>query len=134
MPIHIQWFNDNKTILLWTIEGSWSLNEMHASYSRGTEMCAEVPSNTVIALIDVTGSKVVPSSIFSALSTRSHTIAPNFDMSVVVSHSAVVKSFVGVINAIPALRDKFVTVNTIQEGVAYIEKRRKAHETSAPVS
>ena len=66
MPINIQWFDDTKRIILWEIEGKWTLDEMHEAYTTGNMMCLEVPENTVNALIDLTGSNVIPSNIFSA--------------------------------------------------------------------
>ncbi len=125
MPIKIRWFDDTKRIVLWEIEGQWTLDEMHQMYTVGNAMCAEVPENTVNALIDMTRSKAIPSNIFSAISARARTGEPNYDMAVIVSGSTMVKSFAGILNAIPALKGDFAVVSSIEDGLAYIEKRRQ---------
>ena len=128
MPIDIHWFDDTKRIILWTIEGQWTLDEMHKIYSEGNAMCAEVPENTINALIDMTGSNSIPSNIFSALSARTRTETPNYDMAVIVSNNRMVKGFVNVFNSIPALRGHFVVVSTLDAALVFIEKRRKERE------
>ncbi len=130
MPINIRWLDDTRRILLWEIEGRWTLDEMHEVYSRGTDMCLEVPENTVNALIDLAGSNAIPSNIFSALSTRTRTNAPNFDMSVIVSKNALVKVFIDIMNKMPVLHEQFKIVTTREAGLAFIEQRRAERESS----
>ncbi|MCA0454242.1 MAG: hypothetical protein LCI00_09740 [Chloroflexi bacterium] len=126
MPIQIQWFNDQKRIILWTIQGQWTLQEMHQAYSDGNALCAEVPENIVNALIDMTRSQSIPSNIFSALTARVQTEMPNYDMAVIVSQNVLIKSFVNIFNTIPALREKYIVFKTMDEALAFIEKRRSA--------
>ena len=128
MPINIRWFDDTKRIILWEIEGQWTLDEMHKIYSEGNAMCAAVPENTINALIDMTRSNSIPSNIFSALSARTRTETPNYDMAVIVSNNRMVKGFVNVFNSIPALRGHFVVVATLDAALVYIDNRRKARE------
>ena len=124
MPINIQWFDDTKRIILWKIEGQWTLDELHQAYSDGNLLCAQEPQNIINALIDMTATKAIPSNIFSALTTRVRTEMPNYDMAVIVSTSAMIKGFINVINTVPALRGQFVVVPTLEAALAYIEKRR----------
>ena len=128
MPINIRWFDDTKRIILWEIEGHWTLDEMHKIYSEGNAMCAAVPENTINALIDMTRSNSIPSNIFSALSARTRTETPNYDMAVIVSNNRMVKGFVNVFNSIPALRGHFVVVSTLDTALVFIDQRRKARE------
>ncbi len=129
MPINIRWFDDTKRVILWEIEGKWTLDEMHEVYTTGNAMCLEVPENTVNALIDITGSKMIPSNIFSALSTRARTGAPNYDMAVLVSSNALVKVFATTLNKLPGLSEHFAVVTTREAALAFIEKRRTQQET-----
>lgn len=128
MPINIRWFDDRQHIVLWTIEGQWTLQEMHETYTKGNAMCAEVPHHTVNALIDMTRSKSVPSSIFSALTARVQSEQPNYDMAVIVSQNVLIKSFVNIINSLPALREKYIVVNSMEAALTFIEKRRETRE------
>ena len=128
MPIKIQWLDDTKRVILWTIEGQWTLNEMHEIYTIGNNMCLEVPENTINALIDMTGSNSIPSNIFSALTTRTRSETPNYDMAVIISHNTLVKGFVNIFNTIPALRGHFVVVTTWEAALTFIAKRRMERE------
>ena len=103
---------------------------MHKIYSTGNGMCAEVPENTINALIDMTSSNSIPSNIFSALSARTRTETPNYDMAVIVSSNRMVKGFVNVFNTIPALHGHFVVVNTLDAALVFIEKRRAERESA----
>ncbi len=132
MPINIRWFDDTKRVILWEIQGQWTLDEMHEAYTTGTKMCLEVPENTVNALIDVTGSKTIPSNIFGALSSRSRTSAINYDMAVLVSNNSLIKAFASALNSLPRLRENFMVVGTREEALDYIEKRRLERESVKP--
>lgn len=133
MPITIHWYDDTKTIVLWEFEGQWTLDELHTIYTESHNLCLTVPENSVIALLDMTRSAAnsVPSNIFSALTARRRTQAPNFDMVVVVSGSAFIKVFVNILNQMPALHDHFALFPTYEEALAFIEKRRAERESSA---
>ncbi|MBI1278340.1 MAG: hypothetical protein GC179_09455 [Anaerolineaceae bacterium] len=132
MPIQIRWYDNTKSIILWEIEGQWTLNEMHEIYTIGNNMCLEVPENTINALIDMTRSNSLPSNILSALTTRSRTNTPNFDMTVVVSNNALVKAFLNIMGKMTALHDQFALVRSMEEGLAFIEKRRRDREPKSP--
>jgi hypothetical protein len=129
MPITIRWFDDTKQIVLWEFKGQWTLDELHTIYTESHDMCMTVPENTVNALVDMTRSpNGIPSSIFSTLTARRRTEAPNFDMVVIVSNSTLIKVFVNVMDRMPSLHDHFRLVLTREDGLAFIEKRRQEQE------
>ncbi len=130
MPIKIRWFDDQQQIILWTIEGKWTLQEMHEAYTKGNAMCAEVPENIINVIVDITGSNSLPTNIFSALSARVNTEMPNYDMAVAVTKNGLIKAFVNIITSIPALREKFVVVKSMDDALAFIKKRRLAREAA----
>ena len=133
MPISIQWYDDSKRVVLWDFDGAWTLEQLHAIYTESHNMCMTVPENKVIALLDLTHSaSVIPPNIFSALSTRRRTQAPNFDMIVVVSSSSLIKVFVNIMMTMPALHDQFALYDTYEDALAFIHQRQSAHER--PVS
>jgi len=125
MPISIRWYDDTKTIVFWEFEGQWTLDELHTIYTESHNLCLTVPENSVIALLDMTRSAAnsVPSNIFSALTARRRTQAPNFDMVVVVSSSAFIKVFVNILNQMPALHEHFALFSTFEDALAFIQKR-----------
>ncbi len=130
MTITIKWYDDTKTIVLWEFEGQWTLDELHTIYTESHNMCLTVPENTVIALLDMTRSaaNAVPPSIFSALTARKRTEAPNFDMVVIVSSSAFIKIFVNILNKMPTLHEHFALYTTFKDALAFITKRYSERE------
>ena len=133
MPITIKWYDDTKTIVLWEFEGQWTLDELHTIYTESHNLCLTVPENTVIALLDMTRSAAnsVPPNIFSALTARKRTQAPNFDMIVIVSTSSFIKIFVNILMKLPALRDQFALYETFDDALDFIKKRRLERETGS---
>lgn len=129
MPIQIRWYDDTKQVILWEVVGRWSLEEMHETFSKGTDMCLEVPDTTVDAIIDLTESNAIPSNIFGALTNRTRTLAPNFDIAVIVSKNSMIKAFIEVMNKMPTLHDFFAIVASREEGMAFIQKRRATRAT-----
>ena len=131
MTITIRWFDDTKRIVFWEFAGQWTLDELHTIYSESHNMCLTVPENTVIALLDMTTSTMnsIPPNIFSALTARKRTEAPNFDMVVIVSSSTVVKVFINIMNKMPALHEHFALYATFEEALAFIKNRQMEQET-----
>ena len=125
----MQCCSEYKHIILWTIEGQWTLAELHEAYSNGNAMCAEVPENTINVIVDITRSNSMPSNIFSALSTRVNSEMPNYDMAVAVTNNGLIKAFVNIITSLPTLREKFVVVKTMDDALAFIKKRRLARQS-----
>ena len=126
MPITIRWFDDTKRINLWEFVGQWTLDELHSIYSESHRMCLEVPDRTVCALVDMTGSHFngVPANIFTALTARKRTNAPNFDMAVIVSNSALIKVFVGTMSKMPSLQNQFAIFSSKADALGFIQQRQ----------
>ncbi|MBI1278339.1 MAG: hypothetical protein GC179_09450 [Anaerolineaceae bacterium] len=125
MPISISWYDETKRIVFWEFEGNWTIEQLHIAYTESHNLCMTVPEHKVIALLDVTRSaNTVPSNIFSALTTRRRTQAPNFDMIVIVSSSSLIKIFVNIMMKMPALRDQFALYESLDEALAFIHERQ----------
>lgn len=132
MSIQIRWFDDTKRIVLWEFVGQWTLDELHTIYTKSHNMCLEVPEHTVNALVDMTRSPdTIPSSIFSSLTARRRTEAPNFGMVVIVSNSTLIKVFVNIMDRMPSLHEHFKIVLTREEGLAFIEQRQSKSRTAS---
>ena len=126
MPINIRWFDDQQRIVLWEFEGAWTMDELHATFTKSHNMCLEVPQNKVIALADTTGSAghPVPSNIFSALTSRTRSHAPNFDMAVIVTTNPIIKGFINIMKTVPAVSKKFMVTSTREAALEFIQKRQ----------
>ena len=133
MTIRIRWFDDSKRIVFWEFEGRWTLDELHTIYTESHNMCLTVPENTIIALLDMTSPTMnsIPPNIFSTLSARRRTQAPNFDMVVLVSSNTLVKVFINIMNKMPALREHFALYETFEEALAFIKARQMEQRTKA---
>lgn len=133
MPIQIQWFDDQHQIILWTVQGQWTLHELHKAYDEGNALCEQYPQNIINVLVDMRNSQAVPTSIFSTLSNRVHTEKSNYDMAVIVTQNVLIKSFCTIINTLPVLRGKFEVRDTINDALAFIEKRRQERSAGGEI-
>ncbi len=125
MPISIRWYDETQTIVFWEFEGVWTIDELHSIYTTSHNMCMTVLDHKVIALLDMTHiANSVPANIFSALTTRRRTQAPNFDMIVIVSTSNLIKVFINIMMKMPALRDQFALYDSFEDALAFIHQRQ----------
>lgn len=125
MPISIRWYDETRTIVFWEFEGAWTIDELHTIYTTSHNMCTTVLDHKVTALLDMTRTaNSIPANIFSALTNRRRTQAPNFDMIVIVSTSNLIKVFINIMVKMPALRDQFALYETFDEALDFIYKRQ----------
>lgn len=129
MPITIRWYDETQTIVFWEFEGLWTIEELHTIYTTSHNMCMTVLDHKVTALLDMTRTaNSIPSNIFSALTNRRRSQAPNFDMIVIVSTSGLIKIFINIMSKMPALRDQFALYETFDDALAFIRKRQAARQ------
>lgn len=122
MRIHADWFDERKTIVLWTFPPKWTLDDLHTTYDHTSQLIREV-NHWTHAIIDLRNSGV-PNLISSAINSRARTDPPNHDMSVIVSDSLLIASFVNMFGHFPYTRDKFHMATTLEEALAFCEQRQ----------
>jgi hypothetical protein len=64
MPITTEWYNPEKTILLATFDGNWSLDDYHAFLEESSELILSV-EHKVVSIIDLSTSGPPPARILS---------------------------------------------------------------------
>lgn len=83
MPVSIHWDNPEKTIIYFTFEGKWTLEELYAVLDEQQKMMASI-DHTAHAIVDVRDSSILPSNILSIRSRQDRMTPKNQGISVVV--------------------------------------------------
>jgi L-serine deaminase len=130
MPIHADWLDERKTIILWTFPKHWTLDEFTQTYSKTSAMCATVP-HWVNAIIDLRAS-VPPRAILSAVTSHAHTDPKNYDMAVVVTDNRVVAGLADILTKVPLTKSKFKIVTSLEEALDFCNERQKTLLNNLP--
>lgn len=77
MPITVDWYNADRTALIYTYHGRWTWQELERSVAAGHALMDTVPYNTVHIIIDVREMTLVPTDTISIMNNyRRKTLAP----------------------------------------------------------
>ena len=89
MTVSVKWFNPEQTIVLYTLEGHWTWNELYPEYDKAIEM-EEGVSHRVDVMIDMRKSTGVPLSALTHLKNISDKQPENIGVSVIVTTNRLV--------------------------------------------
>lgn len=121
MPITVTWLDDRKTITHWVLTDPWTLEELYAANEADAAMIRSVP-HTVCSLIDTQG-VTVPRTLFTALNGLSRNDPPNYDMSAIITHSAVIRALLSMYQRMPHATLPFKLFATHEEALRFLEDR-----------
>ncbi|HEX2907700.1 MAG TPA: hypothetical protein VHO69_12605 [Phototrophicaceae bacterium] len=125
MPIHISWANDEKTILMETYEGRWTIEEYYQLIDDAAALLAETP-HIVHIIGDATHSSIPPSQILMGIQYAIKKLPPNQGLTIFVKLSRVMRMFVDVGRQIsPKIAQTTYAVDNLEEAHDLIA--RKGH-------
>ncbi len=120
MPIHIEWDNSEKKILVYTFEGVWSLNEFYIAFAQGNLMMDSV-NHTVHTILDMRKSGSLPNGFIGTIRTLGAKPHDNLGQMAMIGANGFVQSFINLSRRIlPAGRKnpRFFMVSTLEEARA----------------
>jgi hypothetical protein len=83
MPINVTWKNAAKTILVFSYEGRWDLNDFYQSNEKANFMLDEV-DHPVDLVLDVVASRTAPNGLMNAMNNTSRKLHPNTRLMIMV--------------------------------------------------
>jgi hypothetical protein len=86
MPVRAEWFDDEKTIYISIVEGSWTLDEFYKYYTETEEIIKSIP-HPVVLISDLSKSGAAPKQFLSAGRFMSKRKLPNVHLRIVVGVS-----------------------------------------------
>lgn len=126
MPIKIEWFNDEKTILLETFEGRWTVDEYRQLIDQAAELLAEV-DHTVDIIADGTdnGPRLPANLLRGGLVYAVRHVPPNQGITVFVRIDAVTETFVNIArNISPRLQKTLFTADNLDQALNLITQHQ----------
>jgi hypothetical protein len=124
MPIHVQFDNEQRTIMRYEFIGRWTWQEYHQAIEQGYTLSKPIPY-TVNLILDFSQGNTLPHNALSIFGTSMKTPPRDFDFAVVVSQSAFIQMVVKVFQRVyREMGNKLIYVQTIKEAREVAERRQ----------
>jgi hypothetical protein len=126
MPIHVQFDNEQRTIMRYQFVGRWTWVEYHEAIKNAYELVKAIPY-TVNMILDFSQGSVLPHNALSIFGTSMKTPPRDFDFAVVVSESTFIQMLVTVFQRVyRGTGGKLIYAHTLKEAREVAEKRQSA--------
>jgi hypothetical protein len=99
MPITVQWENDEKTIVRWTLEGVWGWDDFRAAQAELHSMIRDLPY-LVDVVADMRSAPSLPKDTFRNFKSAELRAVPNRDRIVLVGANLLVKGMATTFNQV----------------------------------
>ncbi len=133
MPIHVEWHDEEKKVLIRTVEGHWTWDEWYTARDEVESMMATV-NHPVAIVIDFTGSRGMPPKAIGQFTTLMSNPPDNLDITVMVGMNRMIQRIYDVgekIYSNLAEKRRITLVPSMDEAHALIEERLKQREDPA---
>lgn len=125
MPVTADWYNLDKTIVLYTIEGKWTWDELYPEYEKAIAMEKAQP-HRVDVIIDMTASTHLPVSVITHMRHISDKQPENIGLTVIVTQNPMVNAMYQVGCKVHGnIQRYFVIVRTMDDALTMIADERK---------
>jgi hypothetical protein len=130
MPVTADWYDLDKTIVLYTIEGKWTWDELYPEYEKALAMEKAQP-HRVDVVIDMTASTHLPMSVLTHMRHISDKQPANIGLTVIVTQNPMVNTLYQVGCKVHSnIQRYFVITRTMDEALTMIAEERKTLEFS----
>ena len=128
MPVTLEWFNADKTILLETFEGSWTLQDYYDLVDRAADRLATV-EHPVHIIVEATRSATLPAQMTSGMRYALRKLPPNQGIVVFVGANAFMRVLIGIAGKLsPRMADSLYTAETLQQAEEMITRHSAEHQ------
>lgn len=120
MDIKLSWYDDNKTILVYIIEGQWDWQVLYNVYQQGLLLKRSV-AHRVDVIVDIRASGRLPQDCISHARMIAHEQPPNGGISIIVTQDRFVHILYQAARRIDGqIRDYFRIASTPEEALMLI--------------
>lgn len=130
MPVSVDWYDKNESILIYHFEGTWKLNEFHEAINTAEKLLKE-HTGRLDVISDLTSTKGYDKSVrgseIQAAMNRSFKILPDeLGYAIVVGAALGVKIMIDLLAKVYGPMKKHVrTSNTVEDALEMIKKERE---------
>ncbi len=132
MPIHVEWHNEEKKVLVRTVEGYWTWENWYTTRDEAESMMATV-NHPVIAVIDFTSSLGLPPRALGQVTTLLSNPPDNLDITIIVGMSRFIQAIYNVGEKMYrglAEKRRMILASSMEEAQPIIEERLKQRKDS----
>jgi hypothetical protein len=120
MPVSLEWFNADKTILLETFTGHWTLQDFCSLADQAADTLATV-EHTVHLIVDLSNSAALAAPLTSGMRYALRKLPPNQGIIVFVGVDTFVQVAIGIMSKLsPRMVDILYIARTLQQAEAII--------------
>jgi hypothetical protein len=126
MSITVVWADtEEKTTLLWTFSGKWTWADYDEARAVSRSLTAGL-GYPIYSIADFSKSPLLPKNALSRFQASAERSAFELALSVIVSKSTMIETFVNVVKRVyPKLGKKLATASTVDEAFSIIAERKK---------
>lgn len=126
MPVSVEWDNEERTIILWTVAGKWTWKEFDAAYEKMKEMAGSV-SHPIDGIYDLSQSILIPADVATHVKFAFPYRPPNLRHIIAIGLDSYIQLLWNTLTTMPSLKQWRVHfVDTMEEAYAFIEQANAA--------
>jgi hypothetical protein len=124
MPVTVDWYDDTKTIVLYSMEGRWTWDELYPEYHKAIAMEKAQP-HRVDVVIDLSTTHHLPVNVLTHVRHFSDKQPENIGLSVIVTKNQFVNNLYQIGCRIHRnIQRYFAVTRTMEEALAMISEQR----------
>jgi hypothetical protein len=126
MPIHVVWYDETKTIIVWEFDGAWEWQDYHAAINTAVVMIKSV-NHVVDSIMDVRRNRSLPPNALKE-GKRWFVVAPsNFGVTVVAGGSGLIRGIATTIGAVyKQFSERILIAATVDDAVKIINEKKRS--------
>jgi hypothetical protein len=132
VTVTVSWYDTEKTILRYMMDGRWTIEEMRSAVAEAMRMAQDTPHVDVI--VNLLNSKGIPNDLITGVRSLQTTMLTNsWDVAVIVTTDIVlyrVKDVLGLI--FPKVKGRFAAVPNEEAAIKLIKETRQRAASPAP--
>jgi hypothetical protein len=128
MAMNVMWDNPEKTVILYTIHGRWTWDELYETLDAGRELMDTVPHAKVDFIVDMTECKLLPDnalSNFARMTSKPHPKSGRMVMAGATTFIRALLNAMGKYKATGARAQSVLAVQTVDEAREVLAAHRR---------
>jgi hypothetical protein len=124
MPVRVEWYDEAKTTVLYTIEGKWTWDELYPEYEKAIAM-EKAQSHRVDVLIDMRECRYFPMNLLTHVQHISDKQPDNIGLSIIVSPNRFLNTLYDAGSRFhPNIKRYFVITSTMEQALSLLQQER----------
>lgn len=115
MSIDVSWFNEEKSFVLWKFTDPWTVVDYMEAAQHTLSISRQENVSHFDIISDLTESVTAPPDIIRVMKTIHQKASDRYGVTYIYGESVFVRHLIETMNRMPALKDSFIFVQTLEE-------------------